>query len=232
MSTLIVTLLSKYWSFGYKYSQTEVFDLTSSFQNFCVELADAYLDDYPVFSICTCSSWECSRISGYIADRNIQSVQACDVKNIYKEDSLNSVLLCSIKNAGKHHPGECPMWNQVAVKAYSDYINIVSVQEDMKALSPAERHAFAAKYARRIAELNGWVYDEVVTKINKSNEHLRMVYRSVHFKKTDYYLSFDFEKPSFCYELCDNKGNHLREIDFLGQQSGPARKDHSLKLSR
>lgn len=80
--------------------------------------------------------------------------------------------------------------------------------------------------------MNGWRYDENKTKLNHTDEHQRIIFRSVNFKSDNCYLSIDFEKEDFHFELLDHRGRHLREIDWHGNTTGDADSGHDIKMKR
>ena len=81
-------------------------------------------------------------------------------------------------------------------------------------LSPGELMPLLEKAGTAIAECNGWVYDERVTKKNNSSRKHRVIFKSGHFKRKNSYLSIDFEHPDGRFELLDKYGCHLGERFF------------------
>ena len=64
-----------------------------------------------------------------------------------------------------------------------------------------------------IARINGYVEDREVSRKSGSKEKKRNVYFN---KASKQYLSIDYEKGAF--EVHDQKGSHLFEINFYGQK--------------
>ena len=54
----------------------------------------------------------------------------------------------------------------------------------------------------------------------------------MNFKSDNCYLSIDFEKEDFHFELLDHRGRHLREIDWHGNTTGDADSGHDIKMKR
>ena len=80
--------------------------------------------------------------------------------------------------------------------------------------------------------MNGWIVDENKTKLNQDESHQRLIFRSVNFQKDDCYLSIDFEKEDFHFELLDHRGRHLKEIDWHGNQTGAADSKHNIRMKK
>lgn len=71
------------------------------------------------------------------------------------------------------------------------------------------------RITREVAFRNRYTFDAIVTNKNTSNEHKRKIY--TYDKK--HYISADFE--SGCFELCDHRGKHKREISYIGKELNP-----------
>jgi hypothetical protein len=86
-------------------------------------------------------------------------------------------------------------------------------------------------YGRKVAELNGWIYNHRVSAMNSTDKKRRIVFDSrrlfTGYKTT--YLSIDMEGPDLCFELCDRHGYHLGEVDRYGNVSNPEQ-HHNLKV--
>ena len=95
-----------------------------------------------------------------------------------------------------------------------------------------EKFDYLRLHGSKLAEMNGWVYDENKTKLNHTNNHQRVIFRSAHFKNDNCYLSIDFEKEDFHFELLNHKGKHLREINWHGDKTGDADASHDIRLKK
>lgn len=85
-------------------------------------------------------------------------------------------------------------------------------QEDKKALIITK--------AKQVAERNGYTYDQRISDLNKSYNHIRIIY-SAGLGKEKMYLSCDVEKGGF--EVCNHLGEHQGEYFFDGTiQRGPS----------
>lgn len=130
----------------------------------------------------------------------------------------------------KYNPLENPLWNKDASLAYHSSI------EDRLAMigaDPRQKIAILGCVSETIAELNGWVKDENLSKINSNNGMVRSVYRSSDKYRKISYLSVDFEKMDVYFELFDKRGNHKGEYKWDGELSdNPDSKTHKLKLKR
>lgn len=80
--------------------------------------------------------------------------------------------------------------------------------------------------------MNGWIVDENKTKLNQNKDHQRLIFRSAHFKGDNCYLSIDFEKEDFHYELLDHRGKHIKEINWHGNQTGGKDPTHNILIKK
>lgn len=71
------------------------------------------------------------------------------------------------------------------------------------------------RITREVALRNKYLYDQIVTSKNNSDNHKRKIYT---YHK-NHYISADFE--SGCFELCDHRGKHQREISYTGNELSP-----------
>ena len=91
-----------------------------------------------------------------------------------------------------------------------------------------------------VAELNGWIKDNNITKYNGSKNHIRLIF-TTYSRPGEAYLSIDMKNPKGCFEHYDHRGQHLGEISFKdgkpiprgGSDTGKDTKGkHNLKLKR
>ncbi len=67
------------------------------------------------------------------------------------------------------------------------------------------------KMAKRVASINGWTYDKVLSDINqKKTGSFRLIFKPI---KGNLFISVDFRHPAR-FELLDNHGKHLGEWTF------------------
>lgn len=164
-------------------------------------------------------------INGWLRKKDSQPKEA-NVDNLYDKDLTgNFKYLADVSVCSKLNPIESPMWNvDIAKKILQDveFINI----------SQKERMSRLISYGKKIAEINGWTYNERLSKLNTTKKHLRYIFDSgtnfTNYPKV--YLSLDSEGPEVCYELCDKKGRHKGEISWDGKQK-EEKNHHGIKLS-
>ena len=71
------------------------------------------------------------------------------------------------------------------------------------------------RITQEVALRNRYILDTIVTNKNNNNQHKRKIYT---YNK-NHYISADFE--SGCFELCDHRGKHRREISYTGKELSP-----------
>ena len=167
-------------------------------------------------------------ISGIVKSDG-QKDKICQIKNLYDSTAVSLDYLVPIRECAKHKAMDEPMWNHEMMEAYCKNIGH---EPDRKSASTGVKIAYLRTHGRILAEMNGWVYDENKTKLNHDDEHQRIIFRSGHFKNDDCYLSIDFEKEDFHFELFNHRGKHQREINWHGDKTGEADPDHDIRLKR
>ena len=152
-----------------------------------------------------------------------------EVQNIWEPGNLTDLLLllCSRKKCKDINPLEKPMWNTDVTQKYHDEIK---AQLDMAKDSPELKRALLLQHATAIANINGWVLDEGLSKKNSSGKVKRKVFKPGAFKKKNAYLSIDFEKPEIRFEHHDRHGAHLGEIDWKGDPTDDPKADHNIAV--
>lgn len=124
---------------------------------------------------------------------------------------------------------ESPMWNQDMMKAYCEKIGHTA---NRKSATTGEKISYLRTHGGILAVMNGWIVDENKTKLNQNKDHQRLIFRSAHFKEDNCYLSIDFEKEDFHYELLDHRGKHIKEINWHGNQTGGKDPTHNILIKK
>lgn len=192
----------------------------------CVSLA--HDQEASVVSFTFDKTYERTTITGVVKSDGKKDT-TCQIKNLYDSTEVSLDYIVPIKECSKHKAIDEPMWNHEMMDAYC--INI-GHEHNRNSASPGEKIAYLRKHGRILAEMNGWVYDENKTKLNHNSGHQRIIFRSGHFKNDDCYLSIDFEKEDFHFELLNHRGRHLREINRHGNKTGDADSSHDIRLKR
>ena len=191
-------------------------------------LGKAYELNSSVVSFTFDSTYENRIVSGIIK-QNGKNDKACSIANLFDKECIDVPLLVPRGISEQYKASESPMWNQEMMTRYCDSIGHKS---DRKSNNIGEKIAYLKLHGRILAEMNGWQYDENKTKLNHTDEHQRIIFRSVNFKSDNCYLSIDFEKEDFHFELLDHRGRHLREIDWHGNTTGDADSRHDIKMKK
>lgn len=191
-------------------------------------IGKAYEQGASVVSFTFDGKYEQDVISGIIKSDG-QKNKICQIKNLYDSTIVSIDYLVPIRESAKHKAMDEPMWNHEMMEAYCTNIGH---KPDRKSISSGVKIAYLRTHGRVLAEMNGWVYDENKTKLNHDDEHQRIIFRSGHFKNDDCYLSIDFEKEDFHFELFNHRGKHQREINWHGDSTGKADPNHDIRLKR
>ncbi|MCQ2256412.1 MAG: hypothetical protein MJZ41_00290 [Bacteroidaceae bacterium] len=147
------------------------------------------------------------------------------VDNLYdKRRTDNFKYLADISKCNKLNPIESPMWNVDVARMTLQNVDFINV-------SQKERMSKLISYGKIIAEINGWTYNDKISKLNTTNDHIRYIFDSgtnfTNYPKA--YLCIDLEGPEVCYELCDKKGHHKGEISWDGKQK-EEKKNHGIEV--
>lgn len=155
--------------------------------------------------------------------------QGCTVHNLYDRNSviIDYLVPCSISR--QYKAIENPMWNQDMMKAYCEKIGHTA---NRKSATTGEKISYLRTHGGILAVMNGWIVDENKTKLNQNKDHQRLIFRSAHFKEDNCYLSIDFEKEDFHYELLDHRGKHIKEINWHGNQTGGKDPTHNILIKK
>ena len=147
------------------------------------------------------------------------AVSKGSIVNIYEQKAENYSFFADLTDVKHKNPLKTPLWNTVLVKELLKDVDFVNVDNK-------QRQSMLIEYGRKVAEMNGWCYDEKVTKLNQNSGQLRYIFSSSD-NFTDYpaaYLSLDMEGPDLGFELCDKNGSHKGEYSWNGGHKDP--KDH------
>lgn len=192
----------------------------------CISLA--HDQEASVVSFTFDGKYEQTAITGVVKSDGKKDT-TCQIKNLYDSSVVSLDYIVPIKECSKHKAMDEPMWNQDMMNAYCEAIKHTPQR---KFANTGEKVAYLRKHGRILAEMNGWVYDENKTKLNHNNEHQRIIFHSGHFRNDDCYLSIDFEKKDFHFELLNHRGKHLKEINWHGNKTGDADPSHDIRLKR
>ena len=219
---LLAILDSHIQNADYDYSTTKVTNDANE-ESLCI--GKAYELGASVVSFTFDENNESATISGTIKANG----QTCTIPNLYDQNNISTDYLVQCNESRKHKAMDEPMWNQDMMNAYCEAIKHTPQR---KFANTGEKVAYLRKHGRILAEMNGWVYDENKTKLNHNNEHQRIIFHSGHFRNDDCYLSIDFEKKDFHFELLNHRGKHLKEINWHGDKTGDADPSHDIRLKR
>lgn len=190
-----------------------------------VLLGNAHASSRPVVSFTFHKEFASPHIIGIIKDGRDASIDNLyDEPQDYKPSCFVSVMDCR-----PYNPTVCPLWNTEATKTYH-----TSIESELNSIKnyPERKISILSKCADMIAQLNGWEFDESVTKLNKNSNAFRRIYNSAKFTYGKGYLSIDFEKPEIYFELHDKRGRHLGEYCWTGACSKDAdpKKEHNINV--
>jgi len=169
----------------------------------------------PVISITFDERYAKERLEGWLKVAGQDAVES-GVNNLFSGSEKNLTFITDLTQCRFKNPQEEPLWNQDVVReVLKDVVFVSGSKEEKK-----ERYI---TYGRKVAELNGWIYNHRVSAMNSTDKKRRIVFDSrrlfTGYKTT--YLSIDMEGPDLCFELCDRHGYHLGEVDRFGKISYP-----------
>ena len=181
-------------------------------------LGRAVKENVPALSFSFDDSYAKDRIDGWQKGTDC-TISNGSVVNVFEEKPENFSFFADLSTVKHMNPLVTPLWNTDLAKELLRDIDFVNVDNK-------RRQSMLIEYGRKIAEMNGWCYDEIVTKLNQTANKLRYIFSSSdHFM--DYptaYLSLDVEGPELAFELCDKNGGHRGEYSWNGRSKDP--KDH------
>ena len=169
----------------------------------------------PVISITFDDRYAKDRLDGWLKLAEKDVIRA-GVDNIFSGSDKNLTFITDLTQCRLKNPQKEPLWNQGVVQEILKDVDFARGSKEEK----KERYI---TYGRKVAQLNGWIYNHRVSAMNSTDEKMRIVFDS-HRLFTGYkisYLSIDLEGPDLCFELCDRHGYHLGEVDRYGTVSNP-----------
>lgn len=176
----------------------------------------------PARSFCLDSNYEKDKIEGWLQEEGKVATKS-SVVNIFKKKTENYMHLADLTEGRHKNPLETPLWNTALVSELLKGVDFVKV--DSK-----DRQGLLITYGRIVAEMNGWSYDQNISKLNQNSGQLRFIFSSDNF--VDYapaYLSLDMEGPDLAFELCDKRGNHKGEYSWNGTHK-EAKARHGIRV--
>ena len=177
----------------------------------------------PVISITFDNHYAKEKLDGWLKSAG-KDASPASVNNLFSGSAKNLNFITDLTQCRQINPQEKPLWNQAIVKEMLVGVDFISGAKEEK------RERFIS-YGRKVAELNGWIYNSRVSALNSTDKKKRIVFDSERLF-TGYaisYLCIDLEGPDLCFELCDRRGYHLGEVDRYGKVSEP-KQHHNLKV--
>lgn len=178
----------------------------------------------PVISITFDERYAKEKLEGWLKLAGKKDVQEASVDNIYAGSANNLTFVTDLTQCRQKDPQKEPLWNQSVVREVLKGVDFISGSKEEK----KERYI---TYGRKVAQLNGWIYNHRVSAMNSTENKIRIVFDSRRLF-TGYkisYLCIDLEGPDLCFELCDRKGYHLGEVNRYGTVSKPEQ-HHNLQV--
>lgn len=176
----------------------------------------------PVISITFDDSYVKEKLRGWLKLAEKKEVIEVSVNNIFSGSAKNLALITDLTQCRLKNPQEEPLWNQSVVQEVLKGIDFINGSKE-------EKKKLYFTYGRKVAQLNGWIYNHRLSTMNSTDKKIRIVFDSRRLF-TGYkisYLSIDLEGPDLCFELCDRRGYHLGEVDRYGVVSEP-KQHHNL----
>lgn len=201
------------------------FSMDKKMTKYSSSVGMAVIEGRPVVSITFDDCFKVEELKGWFKDQVEAKPTQESVLNLFEGVDksrfvcLTDVSVCLLKN-----PINEPMWNREVSEQ-------ILKGQDLIHLSSAERLEKLRYFGALVAEANGWTFNKSISRLNKTDGHLRFIYDS-HRNYTAYetaYLCIDLEGPDVCFELCDKSGNHLGQISWDNKRK-PAKADHGIKV--
>ncbi len=234
IAMLVKGVYDRYFKQNIPNSSVE-FSLKRSFDRHDVGVSYSYEKTLPVISFDYDSVYCSDVVNGFVRACGASGAgKPAHVKNLYDANKKveNLLALQTFKACQDLSPKDCPMWNQTALTRYFDLIEHDKIVKDMIPMGGADRIKTLREYAPMVALLNGWEYNPTLSHLNSSSRKPREIFTSRYFASQNYYLSIDFEKSDFVFELIDTKGEHIKEINWRGEKTGEKKNDHGIKLKK
>lgn len=186
-------------------------------------MGHAAVENAPAMSFCFDDRYAKDRIDGWkqVADG---AVSEGSVVNIFEHKADNFRFFADLTEVKHKNPLVSPLWNTALVSELLKGVDFVNVDNK-------RRQSMLKEYGRKVAEMNGWCYDEKITKLNQNAGQLRYIFSSTD-NFTDFptaYLSLDMEGPELGFELCDKNGNHKGEYSWNGSHKDP-KEHHGIRV--
>lgn len=178
----------------------------------------------PVISITFDDSYVKEKLKGWLKLAEKKEVIEAGVNNIFSGSAKNLTYITDLTQCRLKNPQEEPLWNQNVVQEVLKGVDFINGSKE-------EKKKLYISYGHKVAQLNGWIYNHRLSKMNSTDKKMRIVFDSRRLF-TGYkisYLSIDLEGPDLCFELCDRHGCHLGEVDRYGVVSEP-KQHHNLKV--
>lgn len=217
-------LLEIYRKFIPRTEGVPIFSLDKEMKKSSSSIGKAVEDEKLVVSLTFEAQFKDDTILGWLQSNDSQ-LREVGVDNLYDKDKTkNFVYLADLSKCRKNNPLDTPMWNIDLSKRILQGIDFIKISQD-------QRKSLLILYGKKIAEINGWTYNDRLSKLNTTKEHQRFIFDSgtnfTNYPKV--YLSIDLEGPEVCYELCGKKGQHIGERSWDGKEK-PEKDNHGIRL--
>ena len=176
----------------------------------------------PVLSLGLDSNYTKDAIYGWLQGEG-EDAKESSVVNIFEKKSENYKHFADLTEGRHKNPLETPLWNTALVGELLKGVDFINAD-------PKKRQGLLITYGRIVAEMNGWRFDQNISKLNQNPGQLRFIFSSDNF--VDYatvYLSLDMEGPDLAFELCDKRGRHQGEYSWDGSHKDPKAK-HDIRV--
>ena len=202
----------------------KVFSLEDTFSETSKTLALAALTAMPSISFSYYPQFNVDSIKGFIGGK--ADHEECEVKpNFYKEDSNNYARLSTFLIPPKADPLSNPLWN---LKSSKNYMQKIRFSETIQGKDKSEQRQMLIVHGRIIAEMNGWTYNEALSKRNSTKDKMRKIFISLGFKNQHAYLCLDLRHPDLHFELCNKQGRHVGEFSWNGNKLHGRQENHDI----
>lgn len=185
----------------------------------------ACTESSPIISFTFDGRYATDTLSGWL-QQNEKTIAAAEVNNIYEKKASNFMYLADISICREYNPLENPLWNKDISKKLLEDVDFI--KQDAKA-----RQGLLYHYGKIIAEVNGWTYNDEISKLNSNSGQLRYIFDSS-LSFVEYpiaYISIDMEGPDLAFEVCDKRGHHKGECSWDGKMKEP-KENHDIKVKK
>lgn len=179
---------------------------------------------HPVLSCTFDDTYKKDTLKVWLKENENSEPSKEEVTNLFEEKPDNYQFFADTSACREIDPLENPMWNVELVREYLEGKGFIR-------LDAQERSSRLKKYGKIVAEMNGWAYDDRVSKLNNNKGQMRDIFSSA-FAFTSYptaYLSIDMEGPDLAFELHDRNGKHKGERAWDGKKKEP-KKHHDIRI--